>query len=140
WRGALDDSSGVAVLLEMARRLGEYSKENTFSRDILFCATNGEETGLKGSKNLYDLLKKDYIDIIDINFDCIGEKNVNEVLIECKGNDKMVEFSKNIVEFLNKNDIKSTFATEIGVSDHLSFDNSMLITTGFVSEPIHTIA
>ena len=140
WRGALDDSSGVAVLLEMARRLGEYSKENTFSRDILFCATNGEETGLKGSKNLYDLLKKDYIDIIDINFDCIGEKNVNEVLIECKGNDKMVEFSKNIVEFLNKNDIKSTFATEIGVSDHLSFDNSMLITTGFDSEPIHTIA
>lgn len=74
--GALDNGSGTAALMEMARIL----KDNELQpkRPILFIAFNGEEEGLYGSKHfayntIYDI-KKDKT--VVINMDMIGSKEV----------------------------------------------------------------
>ncbi len=51
--GADDNASGVAILLEVARRLAEETAQDGSmrpARDILFVAFAGEETGLLGSR------------------------------------------------------------------------------------------
>lgn len=74
--GALDNGSGTAVLMEIARIL----KSNNLQpkRPILFTAFNGEEEGLYGSKHfvyntIYDI-KKDKT--VVINMDMVGSKEV----------------------------------------------------------------
>ena len=71
YNGALDNASGTAFLLELART---YSTLKPPKRDIIFVALNAEEFGLLGSKEFYnkheDLLKDSEI----INFDMIGAK------------------------------------------------------------------
>ncbi len=42
-RGALDNASGVAALIEIAKKLKEISTGKPFESNIIFCAFNGEE-------------------------------------------------------------------------------------------------
>lgn len=49
--GAVDNASGVAVMLELARRL---SREGPFDRDIYILGTTAEESGLLGAKAFVD--------------------------------------------------------------------------------------
>jgi len=49
--GAVDNASGVAVMLELARRL---SREGSFDRDIYVLGTTAEEFGLLGAKAFVD--------------------------------------------------------------------------------------
>jgi hypothetical protein len=140
FRGALDNSSGVSILLEVAKKLGEYSKENTFSRDIIFCATNSEETYFTGSKCISQKLSLDYKDFIDINLDCIGEKNRNQLIIDSKKNEKTKEFARNVADYFNESDIKTVVSyNSYESSDHISFTKSILITTGFDSGYLHKV-
>lgn len=48
YNGADDNASGVAMLIELARRL--YAEKETLRRSILFVAFDGEEQGLWGSR------------------------------------------------------------------------------------------
>ena len=48
YNGAMDNASGVATLLEAARRFRE--KKQSFRRSVVFLAVTAEEHGLKGSK------------------------------------------------------------------------------------------
>jgi hypothetical protein len=139
FRGALDNSSGVSILLEVAKRLGEYSKENSFSRDIIFCATNSEETPCIGSEYLSQKLSLDYEDFIDINLDCIGEKNINQLIIESKEDEDSKELARDVADFFNGNGIKSVVNSSAVRSDHSSFAKSILITSGFDSGYLHKV-
>ena len=50
-QGAVDDSSGVATVLEMARQLAEIvNQTGKPERTIQFCSWGGEEEGLWGSR------------------------------------------------------------------------------------------
>ncbi|MEL7446169.1 MAG: M20/M25/M40 family metallo-hydrolase [Pseudomonadota bacterium] len=49
--GAVDNASGIAVMLELARRL---SASEPFDRDIYFVATSAEEAGLLGARAFVD--------------------------------------------------------------------------------------
>lgn len=53
--GAMDDAAGIAIVLEMARILSQ----SRFKHPILFACWNGEEVGLKGSREFVQQLLKD---------------------------------------------------------------------------------
>ncbi len=78
--GADDNASGAAVLLELARSLG-----NSFSpaRTVIFLATTAEESGLKGSKYYIQNMKKFPVqNIIGVlNLDTVGRLNNNKLLV-----------------------------------------------------------
>ena len=69
YNGALDNASGTAFLIELAKYIKNLG---TPDRDIIFVAFNGEELGLKGStaftEEYGDLLKDSRV----YNFDMIG--------------------------------------------------------------------
>jgi hypothetical protein len=67
--GAIDNGSGVATLLEVARKLADYH----FQHDIYFVFVDGEEFGLLGSQDYV----RDHADemsdaIANINVDCVA--------------------------------------------------------------------
>jgi Zn-dependent M28 family amino/carboxypeptidase len=53
--GATDDAAGIAIVLEMARILSQHR----FTHAIMFACWNGEEIGLKGSREFVQQLVKD---------------------------------------------------------------------------------
>ncbi len=59
-RGADDNASGVAALLEIAERFAGYQKYGYLKpqRDVIFAAWSGEELGLIGSDHFIKTLKK----------------------------------------------------------------------------------
>jgi Zn-dependent M28 family amino/carboxypeptidase len=67
YNGAMDNASGVATLIEIARNMGAQQKNR---RSILFVAVTGEEKGLLGSKYFanYPTVKPETI-VADLNLD-----------------------------------------------------------------------
>jgi hypothetical protein len=71
YHGALDNASGVAALLEIARSYAALATPP--ARSVLFIATTSEESGLLGAKHyaahpLYPLART----LVDLNLDIIG--------------------------------------------------------------------
>lgn len=121
YRGAIDNSSGVATLISVAKSLKEYSLENKLNNDIIVCAFNGEESGLQGSKAFIKELSKDYKQIYSINFDCLGIKDGGNLIItndeQSNVDDKLVDFTK---DFFTNKGYKNNKNTSL-TSDHISF-------------------
>ena len=65
--GAIDNASGVSILLELAKELNRQPLENI---DVLFLWTGAEEWGNKGSKSFYRGHKKDIMQKYDLNKSC----------------------------------------------------------------------
>ncbi|MEM9838233.1 MAG: M28 family peptidase [Pseudomonadota bacterium] len=66
FRGALNNASGVAVMLEMAKQL----KENPPARTVVFAAVTGHEAGLIGSDYLARFgARRDLKVVADVNID-----------------------------------------------------------------------
>ncbi|WDV45033.1 M28 family peptidase [Clostridiaceae bacterium M8S5] len=138
YRGALDNCSGVAVMLDIASKLSEYYKNGKIpSRDLIFCAVNGEETNLKGSYKISKALSEKYSNVIDINLDCVGEKGTDEIIIDYIGTKEVEQMCREMVDVLDHNNIKSKYISNYGISDHISFGDSILISTGFNFDIIH---
>lgn len=68
YNGALDNASGIATLLEVARAVSKSSKKPR--RSLLFVAVTGEESGLLGSKYIanYPTVKQGQI-VANVNMD-----------------------------------------------------------------------
>ncbi len=78
--GADDNASGVSVLLELAKSLGDSFKPG---RTIIFVAFSGEEAGLVGSKYFVENYKK-YPStqiLANLNFDTVGRLMQNKMMI-----------------------------------------------------------
>ncbi|HEY1786146.1 MAG TPA: M20/M25/M40 family metallo-hydrolase, partial [Pirellulales bacterium] len=117
--GADDNASGVAVLIEVARRLSERSQK--LPRTVVFLAFTGEERGLLGSANYvrHPLVPLDKT-IAMINMDMVGRLTDEKLIIY--GTDTAKEFEP-LVERLGK-PLKFDIATKhggFGPSDHSSF-------------------
>lgn len=87
YAGADDNASGVAVLLELARLLIEYT---TFYgppyRSILFACWSGEEEGLHGSKFYYNSTNSVIEDtVLNINIDMVGGLRTENFGFEIEG-------------------------------------------------------
>ncbi|WBW99045.1 M28 family metallopeptidase [Oceanirhabdus sp. W0125-5] len=113
--GALDNASGVAIIMEIARALKENNIEP--DRSILFVAFNGEEEGLVGSKHFMLKYQEELRNSVGINFDMVGHKNDNPIQFYYSEKNELVNDLKEISKDQN---IKIT--EDVGArSDHDSF-------------------
>ncbi|KAF1911047.1 putative zinc metalloprotease [Ampelomyces quisqualis] len=73
--GAVDDASGVAVSLELARIFASYKPKST----IVFTAFAGEEQGLLGAENLAQTYKNNSVNVAGmINLDMVGNSKAED--------------------------------------------------------------
>jgi len=115
--GADDNASGVAVMLDLTKKLSDGKNKNN---NYLFIAFSGEEMGLLGSnyfvKNpTIDTKKVSYM----INMDMVGRLNAeNTVAVHGVGTSPI--FKQTL--FANKTDLNiAEHESGIGPSDHTSF-------------------
>ncbi len=116
-RGADDNASGVAGLIELAKIF----KENPTNRDILLISFSAEELGLKGSQYYVDnpLLPLDNLDFM-INLDMIGRLRDNNLNVFGAGTSPLFNGlldSLSIVDSIRITRSQGGF----GPSDHSSF-------------------
>lgn len=120
YNGALDNASGTAFLLELARYIKNLGIP---SRDIIFVSFNGEEFGLKGSQVFAEEYKSRLQGGRVYNFDMIGsDKGVPLCLMSFKQgsvNDPLISEISTICE--NKK-INFNYIFEDS-SDHASFSS-----------------
>lgn len=137
YRGAIDNASGTALLLDIAKKLNLSNVE--FEKDIIFVAFNGEESGLQGSYFFTEFVKEEYEHVYNINIDSIYDGPL-EILTgdEEPLKDLINDFSNH----LESNDLPSTTnGTGSATSDHSSFlynhMNSLSIISQNVLKKIH---
>jgi hypothetical protein len=140
YNGAIDNSSGTAILLDLANKLQSKAKEAPFEFDIYICALNGEEAGLQGSKSFVSYIKDQYSEMVNINLDTLGDKS-KEILI--LGDEKL---SHTIVhlssDWLKQNNKNYRIEAEKYTSDHVSFQDAEIpsITLGQdINDIIHSV-
>lgn len=124
FRGAIDNASGISVILEIADRLSDYTKDNPLDMDIIIAAFNGEESGLKGSSAFVKDVKKRYETLYNINVDCVGKKDGGPIVTN--GQRESTGMNDSL-----KKALMHTFEKEgvvlldeyYGASDHASFND-----------------
>lgn len=121
--GAVDNASGVSVMLDIAGRLKKQSDKNKFNSDILFCGLNGEEYEMEGSTAFAEDIKSKYDNISVINMDCVGKKDGGKLLVLGEG-----DFSTELIDGISKYLKEYKFDlgdpnTAPGGSDHIAFNN-----------------
>ncbi|AOR24983.1 M28 family metallopeptidase [Clostridium taeniosporum] len=123
-RGALDNASGVATLIQIAKNLKIKSQRKPFNRDIIFAFFDGEETGLQGSKAFVKDIKDTYSDLYNINIDCVGGKNSGKISLynKSKISDKLTAAMKET--FRNNNMDFSKIYEQGVISDERRFEQN----------------
>ncbi len=118
--GADDNASGVAALLELARKYAHADKKPHYT--MLFIAFSGEEAGLLGSSYFAKHMTVDSTTIrMMINMDMIGRLKDQDKGLAILGVGSTSEFT-NFFDSLNYQDIKLTLSKSgYGASDHTVF-------------------
>lgn len=124
FRGAVDNASGIAIMLELAERLKKSSKKKPFEMDIIFSAFNGEEFGLLGSKAFSNDIKKRYQHIYNINVDCVGKKDGGKLSTNSQREETGLntELKKALLKSFSESDVELV-DVHYGMSDHGSFND-----------------
>lgn len=123
WNGAIDNASGVAVMIDLAKKIKNYSISNPIKKDIVFCAFNGEESGLQGSNAMVDEFKSKYKDITNLNIDSIGKKDDQKLIIsgDLETSQKL---SESLVGYLQSQKYKCVTEGAGLISDNISFSSN----------------
>ena len=147
--GAVDDASGVAIVLEIARALCT----ETLQRTVLFVTFSGEELGLFGSTDFVNRHKDNKI-VASITFDCIGAGPDNGLRVGLEDSQYATTpwldaYVKEIAENIGFNDVQSEDLYTIGgYTDHVSFTGADIPATWIywvnpesedILGPIHTL-
>lgn len=127
-QGAVDNASGVSVLLETAKSLSNHYKNEKPPYDIIFAAFNAEELGLVGSSKFVNDFKKTYDDWYNINIDCIGIKG-DEGLAVKDTNPICQQLYNDFIDVLDEDNVNYEMVPYamneegiiVGSSDHMSF-------------------
>jgi hypothetical protein len=131
--GADDNASGVAVMLELARLLGEAPAPG---RSIIFVAFTGEESGRGGSKyfldHLQDYPKSKMMGML--NLDTVGRLGNNNLLILGSGSAKEWEHIFKGVGFMTGVGIRLV-SEELDSSDQKSFQEAGIPAVQLFSGP-----
>lgn len=140
-RGALDNASGVAALLQVAHTLKERSKEKPFETDIIICAFNGEETAASGSRAFINAILPyvyENYNMYNINIDSIGSKNAGKLDLKNKSNisNKLYEAVK---AAMKKDNIEFGTIGVRGTGDHMNFENQHIPNVFIVQEGIEDL-
>ncbi|WP_258280734.1 M28 family peptidase [Clostridium sp. CM027] len=131
-RGALDNASGVSALIEVAHKLKEKSKAKPFDTDIIFCAFNGEEVGLKGSQAFVNAVTSTNYNFYNINIDCVGAKKGGKLALKNK-NELSNKLYGAVKTAFKKDNIGFADTVVHGLSDHVNFQ-SMGIPSVFIAQ------
>ena len=149
--GAIDNASGIAVLLESAKSLTKYYKNEKPEHDIIFAAFNAEELGLIGSSKFVEEFKGNYEDWYNINIDCVGMKG-NEGLAVKNTSPLSEELYDDFIEVLDEDKVyyemvpyaRNEDGRIVGSSDHMSFrrgnDASLVIGQDGIVGIVHSEA
>lgn len=125
--GALDNASGTAMLLALAKGLKE---NNPDGLDFYFVAANGEEVGLVGSEKLAysGLIDKSKFKVI--NLDMVGAPLDVPVLISAttESSKAFAEYSLPIIQ----SESLKAMPSDLGSSDHVSFESAGYVTIALV--------
>lgn len=119
--GALDNASGVATMLEIARIVKETGQpENT----IVFVAFNGEEDGLRGARYFVENPPVEYDKSTTkmLNFDMVGSK-IDAPLELTTPDQVSFEMRRDIAEIAKMLDMHSRSRSS-GGSDHIPFSQA----------------
>lgn len=139
-RGALDNASGIAALIEIAKTLNKKASEKPFDTNIIICAFNGEEEALRGSVAFVNDIKSkfEYKSLYNINIDSIGAKNGGKLALKnlSKVSDKLFEYVK--TSFKNNN-ISFADTNVKGFSDNASFESENIPNVFIVQESIENL-
>ena len=116
YNGADDNASGVAAMLELARRF----KDNPPARSIIFVSFNGEELGLLGSSYFVDNppVPLDKIKAM-FNFDMVGRLKDKIIIFGTNSSRTLRSIVDNIANADSVSIAKN--AENYGPSDHASF-------------------
>jgi Tol biopolymer transport system component len=121
--GADDNASGVAAVLEAARRaIGESLEGTPLARDVVFVAFSGEETGLLGSTTFVRSppggLDLDQV-LAMINLDMVGRLREKLIVL---GDDSATEWQGIVRPLCQELDLPCAFGGDAyGPSDHTAF-------------------
>lgn len=118
--GAIDNASGVSLMIDIGNKLKKYTKNHSLDYDIIMCAFNGEETDRQGSREFITSLTKGYEIIYNINFDSIGIKNGGKILLS-SNQSNFPCFVDIINKTLQENHLDTSIIGTEYVSDHVSF-------------------
>ncbi|WOV87051.1 M28 family metallopeptidase [Sporosarcina oncorhynchi] len=137
YRGAIDNASGVAVLLEIAEKLADSVEE--FDSDIIIVAFNGEESELQGSSHFIEELGDKYNSIYNINLDSFYKTPVSIVSQEDEVSEDLLG---DLISVLKENSVEFNTDLSGGLrSDHSTFlskhINAMTISSQNVTPIIH---
>lgn len=140
-RGAIDNASGVSVLLELAETLKNKYRIEKPEFDIIFCAFNGEETGLTGSRKFIEDIDGKYNNLININIDSVGYKDGGNVTFLDRNTD--TSLYNPMKEIIESNGLEVELDTGlIGSADSVEFDragiSAICIIDENVKDVIHT--
>jgi hypothetical protein len=125
-RGADDNASGVACVLEALRGLPEALAEAKARTGVIVCLFDGEEWGLQGSRALAKTIAKDYDVRAVVNVDAVGR--VRDDTVHVIGLSTVPELAGKAKEALAKEGLKvgrdiDAFGYREG-SDHWPFHES----------------
>lgn len=121
YAGANDNASGVAVLLELARRAAQADAPGGDRRSLLVLSFGAEEVGLQGSAYLVNHLPVplDGIDLL-INLDTIGRTDTGKLYVSGVGTAARLA---GLIESVRTDELELSLAQGgWSGSDHLSFN------------------
>ena len=146
--GALDNASGVSVMLEAAHKIKEATLNNPLDYDVVFVAFNAEETGLNGSIDFIKKYRDIYSDLYNINIDCVGYSKSTGLAMGCddKGSQKLYNALIDIFDSENISYTNDIYASKdgrmYGTSDHLGFRmanfSSLTLGDNNILDVVHT--
>ncbi|WP_139906021.1 M28 family metallopeptidase [Clostridium thermarum] len=136
--GATDNSTGIAVVLDVADKLKKYYEDRQPQSDILICLFNGEESGRQGSTAFVDSIKGEYSSIYNINVDTVGISKDKDLLLIC-GSSKDKELTQSIDEHFRGRGFKCEVVDEGYESDHISFLNNNIAAVNLGQKSIENI-
>lgn len=134
-QGAIDNASGVACVLQVARLLAN----QTLPCDIVYAFWNAEEAGLAGSKEGRKELDAKYENYLYINIDCIGYIAGGKIEVSTSsGANELSDFVAN--KLLQEGYENIISANVFASSDHNSFSDisNVVFAQSYNNMPFHT--
>lgn len=117
--GALDNASGVAAVMELARVIKE--NKTPPKKSILFMAFNGEESGIQGSWSYCENPVYPLDKAVMINLDMIGSAAKIPLALAVSSDKSNTKLQETMAEYADKLSIVYEKKIDEG-SDHTSFD------------------
>ena len=124
-KGAIDNGSGVSLNLSLLKKI--YDNAKIYNYDVIFAFVNSEEGFLlkstSGSMQLNNYLTEKYEKVLNVNLDCLGEKNIKVLNYGMDGNLNVSELDNIILT-----ETKEMFSSEkvdYYTSDNISFENNI---------------